>query len=76
LATAAVPAAGKVAARRLMALCDWLDERGLERAALKGTTLVYGIEYFRGMREHAGSLLSAARGLVAYTRRRDTVPRH
>ena len=76
LATAAVPAAGKMAARGLMALCDWLDGRGLEQAALKGTTLVYGIEYFRGMREQAGSLLGAARGLVAYTRKRDTVPRH
>jgi GT2 family glycosyltransferase len=76
LATAAVPGAGKFAARGLMAFCDWLDERGLERAALKGTTLVYGIEYFRGMREQAGSLLGAARGLVAYTRKRDTVPRH
>ena len=76
LATTAVPSAGKVAARGLMALCDWLDEKGLERAALKGTTLVYGIEYFRGMREEAGSLLGAARGLVAYTRRRDVVPRH
>jgi glycosyltransferase involved in cell wall biosynthesis len=76
LATTAVPAAGKVAARGLMAVCDWLDGRGLERAALKGATLVYGIEYFRGMREHAGSLLGAARALVAYTRQRDTVPRH
>ena len=76
LATTAVPGAGKLAARGLMAFCDWLDERGLERAALKGTTLVYGIEYFRGMREQAGSLLGAARGLVAYTRKRDTVPRH
>ena len=75
LATTAVPSAGKAAARGLMALCDWLDEKGLERAALKGTTLVYGIEYFRGMREEAGSLLGAARGLVAYTRRRDVVPR-
>jgi glycosyltransferase involved in cell wall biosynthesis len=76
LATTAVPEAGKVAARGLMAFCDWLDERGLEQAALKGTTLVYGIEYFRGMREQAGSLLGAARGLVAYTRNRDDVPRH
>jgi GT2 family glycosyltransferase len=75
LATAAVPEAGKFAARGLMALCDWLDGRGLEQAALKGTTLVYGIEYFRGMREHAGSLLDAARGLVAYKRQRDAVPR-
>lgn len=76
LATTAVPEAGKVAARGLMALCDWLDERGLERAALKGTTLVYGIEYFRGLREQAGSLLGAARGLLDYTRKRDAVPRH
>jgi glycosyltransferase involved in cell wall biosynthesis len=75
LAVTAVPSAGKFAARGLMALCDWLDERGLERAAIKGTTLVYGIEYFRGMREQAGSLLGAARGLFAYTRRRDEVPR-
>jgi hypothetical protein len=75
LATTAVPGAGKVAARGLMAFCDWLDERGLEQVALKGTTLVYGMEYFRGMREQAGSLLGAARGLIAYTRRRDAVPR-
>jgi glycosyltransferase involved in cell wall biosynthesis len=75
LATAAVPEAGKVAARGLMAFCDWLDGRGLEQAALKGTTLVYGIEYFRGMREQAGSFLGAARGLFAYTRQRDAVPR-
>ena len=75
LATTAAPNAGKIAARGLMAVCDWLDDKGWEQAALKGTTLVYGIEYFRGMREQAGSLLGAARGLLAYTRQRDTVPR-
>jgi serine acetyltransferase/GT2 family glycosyltransferase len=45
----------------------WL---GLERAALAGVTLVYGLLYFRGVREHAGTRRNALRGLARHLRGR------
>jgi serine acetyltransferase/GT2 family glycosyltransferase len=37
------------------------DALGLDRLALAGTTLVYGIQYFRGVREETGSLADVVR---------------
>jgi GT2 family glycosyltransferase len=75
VATTAAPAAGRVLARGVMTLSSWLDQKGYESAALRGTTLAYGIEYFRGIRENAGSFWASARGLLDYRKKRDDVPR-
>ena len=53
-----------------MNLASRLDRLSLERVAIAATTLAYGIEYFRGVREDAGSLKSALEELVSYTKRR------
>lgn len=39
----------------LMRLAEQVDEAGQERLAMAATTLVYGLAYFAGMREAAGS---------------------
>ena len=69
LATAA-PRTGERLARGAMALSDLLDRAGVSSLAISGTTLVYGLEYFIGMREHAGSLRNALRGLRRYMHKR------
>lgn len=56
--------------RGTMNLASRLDRLSLERVAIAATTLAYGIEYFRGVREDAGSLKSALEELVSYTKRR------
>lgn len=50
-------------AYRAAALCDRL---GLESPAMAGTTLAYGLDYFRGLRSDAGRLTAAARELGAF----------
>jgi hypothetical protein len=51
-------------ARLVIATALAVDRMGLERLAIAGATLAYGIEYFRGVRTEAGSLGKAlsARG--------------
>lgn len=44
------------------------DALGLERAALAATTVVYGIQYFVGVREETGSLWDVAREYLSYRR--------
>jgi serine acetyltransferase/GT2 family glycosyltransferase len=43
-----------------------LDARGLESVAIKLMTLVYGMEYFRGIRTEEGSSLAAVRDALAH----------
>lgn len=43
-----------------------LDKIGLKRIAVAGTTLVYGIQYFRGVREETGSLGDVLREYRAF----------
>jgi GT2 family glycosyltransferase len=43
----------------------WL---GAERVAIAGATVVYGLQYFAGVRAHAGSLKSTMRSLTRYYR--------
>jgi len=64
-ASAAPDLAGGLSAAA-SSLSVWLDRRGLESLALRGTALVYGLEYFRGMRAHAGSLVRSARDFVGF----------
>lgn len=55
-------------ARSGLTLAELLDRFGLERLALQGTTLVYGIQYFQGVRNETGSLGAAAREYAAFRR--------
>jgi glycosyltransferase involved in cell wall biosynthesis len=50
------------------------DEAGYTKPALLGTTLAYGLEYFRGMRHDAGSIKQAAQDLMGYLAKRKAVP--
>jgi glycosyltransferase involved in cell wall biosynthesis len=43
------------------------DRLGMEAAAMRGVGLVFGLDYFRGLRDEAGSLSGAVRACVAYT---------
>lgn len=64
------PPAGRVVSRAAMAMSQRLDRLGLAPVAVAGTTLVYGLEYFMGVREHAESALGTLRGFVAYYKKR------
>jgi len=68
----ALPRLGPKLSRGAMRLATRLDKLSLSRFALAATTLAYGIEYFRGVREDAGSLPSALRRLAGYTKQRST----
>jgi GT2 family glycosyltransferase len=50
------PALGQRLADVVYRAAEVADRAGLEHAAMRATGLVYGLEYFRGMREQAGSL--------------------
>jgi hypothetical protein len=58
----AFPRLAFLAARTVMGVALLVDRLGNERHAIAGTTLAYGIEYFRGVRQEAGSLGAALRG--------------
>ncbi len=75
LLTTALPQFGTAAAPRLMKVADWLDKRGLTSTALRATTLVYGLEYFSGMREEAGPLKQSLRDLALAFRQRHSAAR-
>ena len=62
----AVPRLGESLTDAIIAISLWFDRRGFEGLALRGTTVVYGLEYFRGVREHSGSFFGAARGLARF----------
>jgi glycosyltransferase involved in cell wall biosynthesis len=60
------PSASKRAARGLIRVAMGVDKIGLQRLGIAGTTLVFGMEYFRGLREECGSLGTAIRDYRAY----------
>lgn len=71
LLSAAAPSIGKALSRAAYEVAVQLDRRRdrlpvLERAAIAGATLSYGIEYFRGVRDEAGSLPRAAADLARH----------
>lgn len=55
------PRAARVTIRAVMGLASALDKLGLERPALAGTMLAYGMEYYRGVRAESGSAIACAR---------------
>jgi GT2 family glycosyltransferase len=71
--TLLAPAVGARLSRSAIRLAMTLDAMGAERAAIGGATLCYGLEYFRGVRQEAGSLGAALRDFGAYwSKRRQT----
>jgi GT2 family glycosyltransferase len=64
------PAAGARLSRLAIRAAMALDTAGIERAAVAGATVSYGLEYFRGMRQEAGSLGATLRGLGVYLDKR------
>jgi serine acetyltransferase/GT2 family glycosyltransferase len=72
LASALMPAGGRALAHVVMAVARALAGVGLERAALAGATLVYGLLYYAGVGTYAGSRRGALRRLARHLRgRRD-----
>ncbi len=65
----AAPGAGEKLATAAVALASRLERAGLERAALRGMTLVFGLEYARGMRAEAGAIGNAITDWLDYARR-------
>jgi GT2 family glycosyltransferase len=70
------PSTSKRAARGLIRVAMGVDKIGLERLGIAGTTLVFGMEYFRGLREECGSLGTALRDYRAYRRKIAHRPAH
>jgi GT2 family glycosyltransferase len=64
------PRLGDCAARLVMQAALWTDGLGLEKVAIRGTTLAYGLQYFRGVRQDAGSLRQTTQELAAYWHKR------
>lgn len=67
LSLAAPRAAGGVAKAAVLA-AQVADKAGLEPVAIAGTTLVYGMQYYRGVREEMGSLGAAVREYREFSR--------
>jgi len=63
------PEVGERLATAALAASQLADRLGFERLALRGTGLVFGIEYFRGMRTEAGSLRGALESCVGFLRK-------
>jgi GT2 family glycosyltransferase len=63
------PAAGERLAAATYKLAELADRLGFEGAAIKGAGLVFGMEYFRGMREEAESLSSLLAGCANFLRK-------
>jgi GT2 family glycosyltransferase len=70
LVAAVAPPAGRLLSRAAMKVSQGIDRLGMGPVAVAGTTFVYGLEYFMGVREHAESMSSALRGLASYYKKR------
>ena len=71
LLSAASPTVGRVLSRAAYEVAERLDKRralvpALERVAIAGATLSYGLDYFRGVRDEAGSLTRAAKAFATH----------
>jgi GT2 family glycosyltransferase len=61
-----VPAFAKALAGGVFGAAMMVDRLGAERLAFRGVGLVFGLDYFRGMRDEAGSLAGALRSWASY----------
>lgn len=68
----ALPKAGEKFSRLVINTAIASDKIGLHKLAVLGTTLTYGLEYFRGMRNDAGTLSQAMRDLRGYVSKHRT----
>jgi GT2 family glycosyltransferase len=50
-----IPALAKPMAKTVMRVAERVDRFNMEQAALAGATLAYGIQYYKGVRDEAGS---------------------
>lgn len=66
LLSVAAPKVGEKLTRLAMHAALAADDHGAKKVAVFGTTLSYGLEYFRGMRNDAGSLVQSVRDLRGY----------
>jgi serine acetyltransferase/GT2 family glycosyltransferase len=64
--SAAVPRLGAVLAQVGMGVAQTADRLGMNRLAVGGTTLVYGIQFYRGVREETGGLGNMLREYRAF----------
>ncbi|MBN2530560.1 MAG: glycosyltransferase family 2 protein [Deltaproteobacteria bacterium] len=65
-----VPSLAPVLSRTVMKVSSIVDELHLERLALAGTTLAYGIQYYRGVRDEAGSTKEVLKNCYRYLKKR------
>jgi hypothetical protein len=63
------PALGERLAAATYRIAEGADRLGFDRLAMRVAGLVFGMEYFRGMREEAGSLRAMGVGCVAFLRK-------
>ena len=71
----AAPGAGEKLATAAITLSNTFARAGLERIALRGMTLVFGLEYARGMRAEAGTIAAAIEDWLDYVIRSAASPR-
>ena len=72
LTAVAAPPVGKLLSKAAYKAAETVDKArslhpAFERVAIAGATLTYGLEYFRGVREEAGSLGSALKDLGTHS---------
>ena len=66
----AVPQVASPLTRALIKISEMIDRHSLEPAAMAGATLCYGMQYYLGVREEAGSLREILRGLRRYAKKK------
>ena len=69
LPSVVAPAVGEKLATAIYRAAESADKVGLEGVAMRGAGLVFGMEYFRGMRDEAGSLAGVAAACVGFLRK-------
>ncbi len=69
-ASALLPNLSRPVSKAAMAAVHLADRAGLEKVAFAGSAVVYTMEYFRGVRDAAGSLGRAGRDFAAYLKTR------
>lgn len=65
----AAPSVAYPVARAVMAVATSLDAMGVERAALAGTDLAFGMQYTRGLHDESGGCRAALRDFRRYLRK-------
>ncbi len=68
------PAASKRISAAVMKTAMAVDRLGLETLALRGAGVVFGMEYFRGVREENGSIAATLSSLVDFLTKADQAP--